>query len=72
MLNTILGTMGSYAVDGNKNSPLIGPFAGSNKDSKDLLLMFCMHDRVLYHSSLAFSWGPGGLGELREAGRYHF
>ena len=52
--------------------PLIGPFKGINKEYKGLFPIFYIKCRVLKLRFLAFSRGPGGFRELREAGRNHF
>ena len=53
-------------------SPLTGPFKGMSKDDKEMFLMFHTKHRVLELRFLAFSRGPGGFRELREAGMNHF
>ena len=53
-------------------SPLMGPFKRIDKEIKGFVSNFDIEIRVLNHRFLAFSQGPGGFGELREAGRKHF
>ena len=45
---------------------------GINRVNKEIFLIFDIRFRVLKHRFLAFSRGPGGFRELREAGRNHF
>ena len=52
-----------------KQSP---PKKGVNKANKDFCPNFSVKNRVLKLRFLAFSGGPGGFRELREAGRNHF
>ena len=52
--------------------PVIGSFKGINKDNKDFFPNFYIKFRILKLRLLAFSRGPGGFRELREAGRNHF
>ena len=59
-------------VDGKKKSPPIGPKKGINRDNKEILLFFLIQFRVLSNRFFAFSRGPGGFRELREAGRKLF
>ena len=59
-------------VDGKKDSPLIGPFKGINKETKRNFPDFYIEFRVLKLRFLAFSRGYGGFTELRKAGRKHF
>ena len=48
------------------------PKKGLNKANKEFALNFPVKFRVLKLRFLAFSQGPGGFRELREAGRNHF
>ena len=59
-------------VDGQENPPLIGPFEGINKEISRFVSNFYIKYRVLKLTFSAFSRGPGGFRELREAGRKHF
>ena len=59
-------------VDGKNKSPLIGPFKGINEEIKETLLNCYIQCRVQKLRVWAFSRGPGGFRELREAGRNHF
>ena len=49
-----------------------GPFKGINRANKENVRICYIKFRVLYNRFLAFSRGPGGFRELREAGRKHF
>ena len=62
----------TYGRRTKKFPPLIGAKKGINRDNKDFVLIFSENVRVLYNRFLAFSRGPGGFRELREAGRIHF
>ena len=53
-------------------SPGGGPKKGINKANKDFFPSCSLNVRVLKLGFLAFSGGPGGFRELREAGRNHF
>ena len=59
-------------VDGRKNSPLIRPFKGINKEINRIFRISYIEIRVVELRFLAFSRGYGGFRELREAGRKHF
>ena len=60
--------MGGAAGGGH----LKGPFKGINKEIKGFFPISCIKIIVLKLRFLAFSRGPGGFRELREAGRKHF
>ena len=51
---------------------VIGPFKGINKEYTGIVLKLYITNRVLKLRCLAFSRGPGGFRELRDAGRKHF
>ena len=53
-------------------SPGGSPQKGVKKEYKEIFLNFSLKFRVLKLRFLAFSEGPGGFRELREAGRNHF
>ena len=55
-----------------KIPPLIEPFKGINKEIQGILSNFYIKIQVLNNRFLAFSRGPGGFREVREAGRKHF
>ena len=71
-----LGTVNSIqyycTVDGQKSSPLLGPFKGINNEIKGCFSNSYLKNQVLKLRLLDFSRGPGGFRELREAGRNHF
>ena len=58
-------------VDGEQIPPYRA-LKGTHKENDGMFLIFHMGNRVLKLRFSAFSRGPGGFRELREAGRKHF
>ena len=53
-------------------APRMAPKKGVNRANKDFFPNFSLKFRILKLRFLAFSEGPGGFREVREAGRNHF
>ena len=66
-------TLATGGLPGTGPSPRGGsPKKGINKANKEMFPIFSEKNRVLKLRFLAFTGGPGGFRELREAGRNHF